>query len=196
MAVLTLSLAGVASDASAQNLLQNPGFETGDLSGWEVAGEGPNATVTVEFGDNGPSEPGDYNAFMDNQELALGLLLKQSTPAGSAEPGMVFYAFDLKLGQAEVGGVFFVEVFAEQAGGGVIGGTGVLGPFTPAEWTAFDGSFEAPVGTDFLTIQFVAVTGGAEGSVSSMHVDNASLTQEQATPAEAKTWGSVKTLYR
>jgi hypothetical protein len=72
----------------------------------------------------------------------------------------------------------------------------VLGPFTPAEWTAFDGSFEAPVGTDFLTIQFVAVTGAAEGSVSSMHVDNASLTQEQATPAESKTWGGVKTLHR
>lgn len=195
IAVLALCVAGAATSVSAQNLLENPGFETGDLTAWEVFGEGDNATVTVQSGDNGPSEPGEYNAFMDNRELALGLTLKQSTAAGTAFPGPVTYAFDLKLDQAEVGGVFFVEIFAEQAGGGVIGGSGLLGPFSPQEWTQFEDSFVAPDGTDFLTIQFVATTGGGEGSVCSMHVDNAFLGQEPV-PVESATWGGIKSLYR
>lgn len=159
------------------NLLVNPGFETGDLTGWEVFGQSGESDVTVLSGDNGPSEPGMHSAFMDNHALALGLTLKQSTAAGSARPGQVFYSFDLKLGEADVGGVFFVEIFAEQAGGGVIGQSGLLGNYTPADWTAYDGSFEAPVGTDFLTIQFMANTGGAEGSISTMNVDNALVVQ-------------------
>jgi hypothetical protein len=193
LAVLALTLP--AGDATAQNLVVNPGFETGDLAGWQVFGAGPNASVTVLSPDNGPSAPGMHHAFMDNQAEALGLTLKQSTPAGSAVPGQVDYAFDLKLGQAALGGVFFVEIFAEQAGGGVIGGTGVLGNFTPANWTTFAGSFVAPAGTDFLTIQFGAITGAVVGSISTMLVDNASLSQD-AVPTEATTWGGIKAQYR
>ena len=73
-----------AGTASAQNILTNPGFETGDLTGWVVAGGNASATVTVESPDNGPSAPGTNNAFMNNLGEAIGLTLKQTTLPGSA----------------------------------------------------------------------------------------------------------------
>jgi hypothetical protein len=195
LAVLALPLAGVG-DASAQNLLLNPGFESGDLTGWLVFGTGPNATVTVQSPDNGPSQPGTHNAFLDNRAETLSLTLKQSTPAGSVVGGTVSYSFDLKLGQADLGGVFFVEVFAEQAGGGVVAGSGVLGNFTPADWTTYAGSFEAPANTDFLTIQLSAITGAVAGGMSSMHVDNVSLEGARPVQVEATSWGRIRALHR
>lgn len=192
-AVVLLALAG---PASAANLLQNPGFESGDLTGWLVFGQSPSSNVTIQSPDNGPSAPGTHNAYMSNQAQALALVLKQSTPAGSADPGTVFYSFDLKLDQADVGGVLFVNIFAEQAGGGVIGGSGLMGPFWPwGSWTNYSGSFEAPANTDFLTIQFEAVTGAAVGSNCIAHVDNASLDQG-TTATENTSWGGIKSLYR
>jgi hypothetical protein len=194
MAIVALALAGAASNAAATSLLPNPGFETGNLTNWGVFGGNANAFVTVQTPDNGPSAPGSFNAFMDNHSEAIGLTLKASTPAGSAAAGTVSYSFDLKLGQAANGGVFFVQIFAEQAGGGVIGGSVLLGNYTPAVWTTYTGSFVAPAGTDFLTIQFMANTGAVTGSISSMHVDNVDLHQD-TVPTESSTWGSIKTLY-
>lgn len=189
-------LAVTATAASAANLLTNPGFETGDLTGWLVYGAGSGAGVMVQSPDNGPSAPGTHNAFMDNQAQALGLTLKQSTAPGSAVAGTVFYSFDLKLGQAANGGVFFVQIFAERTGGGVIGGTPLLGNYIPLDWTTFSGSFEAPPNTDFLTIQFMANTGAVVGSVSSMHVDNVDINQGTIVPAQPTSWGQIKNLYR
>jgi hypothetical protein len=189
-------LAVTATGAAAANILTNPGFESGDLTGWLVFGLGSSSTVTVQSPDNGPAAAGTHNAFMDNQAMALGLTLKQSTPAGSAVPGTVFYSFDLKVGQAAAGGVFFVEIFAERSGVGIIGGSGLLGNYAPADWTTFQGSFVAPANTDFLTIQFMANTGAVVGSVSSMHVDNVSLDQGTVTPSSSQSWGRIKSLYR
>jgi hypothetical protein len=191
-----LLLAATVTAASAANLLTNPGFETGDLTGWLVFGVSANSGVTVQSPDNGPAAPGTHNAFMDNRAEAMGLTLKQSTAPGSAGPGTVYYSFDLKLGQAANGGVFFVQVFAEKAGGGVIGGSNLLGNYSPANWTTYQGSFEAPANTDFLTIQFMANTGAVIGSVSSMHVDNVDLNQGGAVPAQSTSWGRMKALYR
>jgi hypothetical protein len=191
-----LLLAVTATGAAAANLLTNPGFETGDLTGWLVFGVSGGSGVTVQSPDNGPSAPGTHNAFMDNHAEAVGLTLKQSTPPGSAAPGTVFYSFDLKLGQAANGGVFFVQVFAEKAGGGVIGGSNLLGNYTPANWTTYQGSFVAPANTDFLTIQFMANTGAVIGSISSMHVDNVDLNQGSIVPAQSTSWGRMKALYR
>lgn len=193
-AVLALPLIGAVGDASAANLLVNSGFETGDLTGWEVYGETENSSAMI-ISDNGPAVPGMYCAFSDNQAEALALLIKQSTEAGSASEGVVDYSFDLKLGQAAEGGVFFVEIFAEMAGGGVIGGSGVLGNYTPGEWTTFTGTFTAPANTDFLTIQLAAITGAATGSMSSMSIDNVSLDQG-TVQAEAATLSQIKALYR
>ncbi len=188
------TLVGVAGVASAENVLVNPGFESGDLTGWLVFGASPNSSVTVVSGDNGPSAPGSSCAFMDNHAQAMGLTLKQSTLPGTAGPGTVLYSFDLKLGQAANGGVFFVELFAEQEGVGIIGGSGLLGNYTPAGWTTFSGSFLAPEGTDFVTIQLTAVTGAVDGTVSSMYVDNVIL--DAAVAVEPTTWSAIKALSR
>ncbi len=45
-AILVLSLFG-AFGASAQNVLTNPGFESGDLTGWTIAGGSASTSVTV-----------------------------------------------------------------------------------------------------------------------------------------------------
>jgi hypothetical protein len=186
----------VAGAASAENLLVNGDFETGDLTGWEVAGGNASATVVVQAGDNGPAAPGTRNAFMNNQGEAVGLTLKQVTEVGIAIPGAVQYSFDLKLDQADAGGVLFVEIFAEQEGVGIIGGSGLMGPYWPwNEWQTYGGSFEAPVGTSFLTIQIMANTGAAVGTNCVAHVDNVVLDQG-TVDAEDSSWSDVKALFR
>jgi hypothetical protein len=196
LALLALASLGAVDCASAANLLVNPGFETGDLTGWLVFGQTASSSVTVPSGDNGPSAPGTCNAFMDNQATALVLTLEQSTPPSSAIPGQVSYSFDLRLDRADVGGVLFVEIFAKQASGGAIGGSGLLGPYWPWEiWTAYSGSFVAPPNTNFLTIQFMASTGATIGSNSLAHVDNVILDQG-TSPTERTSWGSIKAMYQ
>lgn len=194
--VLVLALAWTAGPAAAANILDNADFETAALVPWAgVGGLGPNATISI-VADNGPTAPGTHCAFLDNRAEANGLTMAQTTPNGSAAPGTVFYSFDLKLGTAANGGVFFVEIFAQNAVGAVIGGAGLLGNYAPPVWTHYGGSFVAPAGTDHLTIQFEAPTGAVPGSVSSMHVDNVDLHQEIATTIEAASWGRLKQLYR
>jgi hypothetical protein len=196
LAVLALPVVGVVGDAFAENMLVNADFETGDLTGWLVFGQSPNSDVTILSGDNGPAGPGTHNALLDNHAEALALLLKQSTEAGSGIAGAVQYSFDLMLDQADIGGVLFVNIFAEQVGGGVIGGSGLMGPFWPwGGWTTYTGSFMAPANTDFLTIQIEAVTGAATGTSCVAHVDNVVLDQG-TVPAESMAWGDIKSLYR
>lgn len=191
-AVLALTAVG----ASAQNILINGDFETGDLTGWQVFGQSPSSDVTIQSPDNGPSAPGTHNAFMDNQAEAVGLTLKQTTVPGSATGGEVFYSYDLKLDQADAGGVLFVEIFCEQEGVGIIGGSGLMGPLWPwGTWTAYSGSFIAPDNTDFLTIQFMANTGAVTGSNCVAHVDNVDLHQA-TSPVESTSWAAMKALYR
>ena len=189
-------LALMAGVAQADNLLLNSDLETGDFANWILSGEGAGAVATVQVGDNGPSAAGTHSAFLDNQAQAQALVMKQSTEVGAAISGSTLYSFDLKLDQADVGGVVFVEIFAEQEGVGIIGGSGLMGPFWPWNaWTNYNGSFTAPAGTNFLTIQIEAVTGAAAGTNCRVHVDNVSL--DQGTVAtEPMTWSGVKALYR
>jgi len=189
--VMSLALAGIAS---ADNVLLNPDFETGDLSDWVTGGESPTATITVMNTDNGPALPGTHCVLMDNQTEAIGLVLKQSTEVGYVGEGAVNYAFDLKLVEALNGGVMFVQIFAEQEGVGVIGGTGVMGPFWNTEWQTIASSFVAPAGTDFVTFQFTATTGAVAGSSCVCYVDNVVI--DQGTVGnEDLTWSGVKTLF-
>jgi hypothetical protein len=206
MRALILLLAGslcvlaVAADVSpvpAANLLTNGDFETGSLAPWAgVGGVGPNATITVQTPANGPTLPGVYSAFLNNMAEANGLTMAQTTANGTAVPGTVFYSFDLRLGTAMNGGVFFVEIFAQNSVGAVIGSAGLLGNYTPAVWTHYSGSFVAPANTDHLTIQFEAPTGAVLGSVSSMSVDNVELHQDGPVPTNDSSWGRLKSLYR
>jgi len=192
-----LAVAADVSPVSAANLLTNGDFETGSLAPWAgVGGLGPNATITVQTPANGPTLPGLYSAFVNNMAEANGLTMAQTTANGTAVPGTVFYSFDLKLGTAMNGGVFFVEIFAQNSVGAVIGSAGLLGNYTPAVWTHFSGSFVAPANTDHLTIQFEAPTGAVLGSVSSMSVDNVELHQDGPVPTSDSSWGRLKSLYR
>ncbi|MBC8367947.1 hypothetical protein H8E52_11090 [bacterium] len=131
---------------------------------------------------------------MSTHDEAVRPLLKHSPPVGSAGPDEVTYPFDLKLDAANVGGVVFVEIFAEKDGVGILGGSGLMGPLWPWEWTQFEGSFVAPDGTDFLTIQIVATTGANVDSSCLLHVDNVSLDQGSVA-TESMDWGSAKVLY-
>jgi hypothetical protein len=191
VALVTLS----ATAGFAANALTNPGFETGDLTSWQVFGLGANSSVPV-VADNGPSAAGTHCAYMDNHAEALGLTLKQTTAAGTAAGGLVTWTFDLKLGQAALGGVFFVQIFAEKTGAGIVGSSGLLGNYASAGWNTYSGSFMAPAGTDFLSIQFMANTGANVGSLSTMYVDNVSLEQEGVVATDSATWGGIKSLYR
>ncbi len=191
VALVTLS----ATAGFAANALTNPGFETGDLTSWQVFGLGANSSVPV-VADNGPSAAGTHCAYMDNHAEALGLTLKQTTAPGTAAGGLVTWTFDLKLGQAALGGVFFVQIFAEKTGAGIVGTSGLLGNYASAGWNTYSGSFVAPAGTDFLSIQFMANTGANVGSVSTMYVDNVSLEQEGIVATDSATWGGIKSLYR
>ncbi len=197
VALAVVAIALFAQAAGAQNLLLNSDFETGVLTPWAgVGGLGPNATISVLAGDNGPSGPGTHYAYLNNHAEANGLTMAQTTPLGSATPGTVYYSYDLSLGSAQNGGVFFVEIFAQNAAGAVIGNAGLQGNYSPGTWTHYAGSFTAPANTDHLTIQFEAPTGAVSGSVSAMKVDNVQLYQHVVTPTLQSTWGQLKTLYR
>lgn len=186
----------ITSAAFAQNLLVNGDFETGDLTGWEAYGLSGASDVTIEMGNNGPSLPGDNNAFLNNMAEAVGLGIKQYTGADTAAEGTVEYSFDLKLDTADVGGVFFAEIFAEAEGIGIVGGSGLMGPLWAWEWTNYAGSFEAPAATTFLTIQFTATTGAAQGTNCVAHVDNVVLQQPDVVPTDNSSLDSIKALYR
>ncbi len=196
-ALCLFALTTSASPSSAANLLTNGDFESGVLAPWAgVGGLGPNATITIQTPANGPTLPGIYSAFLDNRAEANGLTMAQTTPNGTAVPGTVFFSYDLKLGTAVNGGVFFVEIFAQNAANAVIGNAGLQGNYTPGNWTHYSGSFVAPANTDHLTIQFEAPTGAVIGSISSMSVDNVNLNQGALTTTGSTTWGRIKSLNR
>ncbi|HXI84391.1 MAG TPA: PEP-CTERM sorting domain-containing protein [Verrucomicrobiae bacterium] len=172
-------------EVSAANLIANPGFETGTTASWLTLGTGVGATITVQTPDNGPSAAGSFNAYMTNSIAANNLALQQSTPNGSAVPGLVNYSFDLKFGSSLNGGVFFVHIWDVNSVGGVIDqGPGLLQPnvANDGNWHTFAGSFTAPATVNHLEIEFDCTTGAAAGSAESMHVDNVSLTQAVPEP--------------
>lgn len=173
--VLTASLAVFLTGTVAlgQNLIVNPGFSTGDLTGWTPLNAGSGATVSViPTGGN----PTDY-AWLDNTSEGYNLALSQATPNGSAVgAGITFdYSFDLLGGSQAAGGVDFIHIFDENASGGVISqGPGLLGPYFPSSssWTTYSGSFTTVAGSDHLYIEFDATTGANAGSTDQMGVDN------------------------
>ena len=197
VALAVVFVASATGHAGAANLIVNPGFESGALAPWAgVAGLSAISTITIGSPDNGPAAPGTFHAFLNNRAEANGLTMAQTTPLASGTPGTVFYSYDLKSGPTANGGVFFVEIFAQNAGGGVIGNAGLQGNYSPAGWAHFSGSFVAPVNTDHFTIQFEAPTGAVTGSTSSMQVDNVDLHQFGPVAVKATSWGRIKGLYR
>ena len=162
--------------ALAQNLISNPGFSTGDLTGWTPLNAGTGATISVlPTGGN----PTDY-AWLNNTLEAYNLALSQSTPNGSVVGAgiTVNYSFDLLGGNQAAGGVDFIHIFDENATGGVVSqGPGLIGPLFPSasSWTTYTGSFTTVAGSDHLYIEFDATTGANAGSMDQMGIDNVIL---------------------
>jgi hypothetical protein len=174
------SVAGllIGNSVFATNLILNPGFETGDTTGWSVLGaSGSSAYVNVQSG-NGPSAPGTYDAYMYNVIPAANLALQQSTALGDASPGLVNYSFDLKVDNSANGGVVFIHFWDINATGGVIDqGPGLKGPYFNNAWQTYTGSWTAPAGVNHFEVEFDCTTGAASGSAEAIEVDNVSLTQ-------------------
>lgn len=176
----------IGSQAFAANLILNPGFETGDATDWLELGTGSGASISVLSGNNGPSAPGSFSAFMNNTIPANNLALQQSTALGDAVPGVVDYSFDMEGNTSLNGGVLFVHIWDINSTGGVIDqGPGLLGPYFPVttSWTTISGSFTAPANVNHFEIEFDCTTGAATGSAEAVYIDNVSLTQSVPEPA-------------
>jgi hypothetical protein len=176
--VSAAALALVAGQVSAQNLVLNPGFETGNTTDWLVLGASDgSAYVNVQAG-NGPSAPGSYDAYMYNVIPAANLALQQSTALGDANPGTVTYSLDLKVDSSLNGGVVFIHLWDINSTGGVIdAGPGLLGPYFNTSWQTYTGSWVAPANVNHLEVEIDCTTGAASGSTEAIEVDNVSLTQ-------------------
>jgi hypothetical protein len=185
-----------ASQVSAQNLLVNGNFETGNLNGWGVFQNNPPLTDVTIMNDNGPSATGVWSADMHNLNQALGLTLKQSTAPGSVLGAGVKlnYSFDVKQMASANGGVFIVQIFDALANGGVLDTplNAVLN--LNGNWQTFSGSWTTsnPL-TDNVTIQFIAATGAVVGSQEQVRVDNVVIAPvpEPATLAMAGLGGAT-----
>ena len=170
--------------ALGQNLILNPGFDTGDLTDWTPLNATTGATIgVIPTGGN----PTDY-AWLDNTVEAYNLALSQATPNGSVVGAgiTVDYSFDLLGGNQAAGGVDFIHIFDENSTGGVVSqGPGLLGPYFPSasSWTTYTGSFTTVAGSDHLYIEFDATTGANAGSTDQMGIDNVilSVAPEPAT---------------
>src|SRR5208282_1618934 len=169
----------VAGQVSAANLVQNPGFETGDTTDWSVLGASDgSAYVNVQTPDNGPSAPGTYDAYMYNVIPAANLALQQSTALGDANAGTVTYSLDLKVDSSLVGGVVFIHFWDINSTGGVIDqGPGLKGPYFNSSWQTYTGSWVAPANVDHFEVEIDCTTGAGAGSTEAIEVDNVSLTQ-------------------
>lgn len=190
-----LALALTLAPAYAQNLVVNPGFESGDLTGWEVVGETAEATVSVQSSDNGPSEPGTHHALLDNRATEFHqLTLRTSTAPGSVGPGTFEFSADIKTGEVVGDTGLEVVLHFEQAGGGVIQ-TYDYGFYAPVGWFTFSNSFDIPENADFVTIEFIAFTTFGK-HLTSMLLDNVSFVVVKPTAVTSKSWGDVKARYR
>ncbi len=172
---------GGGGGGASGELTVNGDFETGDSTGWQEFPNGGTIMVTGPGSDVG----GPASAFAGNLDAsgqAIGVTLKQANlAAGGLTPGQqVTVSFDWK-GSDAIGGVVDVRLLSELSGGGVsqediiLGGAGF-----PANWTAF-APVNITIGPDVsggVTLQFTAICGGDPGCVSSIDIDNVSVTAQ------------------
>ncbi len=173
------ALAFASATASAQVISVNGDFETGDLTGWTdfptaesigaVTGDANNGSFAGEFFNiNTGTGPSGYVVKQAN--IGMGLV-------SPGDPIEISFA---AKGDFLVGGVGIVEFFSEVDGGGTSAGE-ILGggPLFLASETDYQNfTFNTVAGPDVsggVTLQFVAATGGAQGSLARFVVDDVSV---------------------
>jgi hypothetical protein len=186
-AITALAVA-FAGSATAQNLASNGGFETGDTSGWEYF-----PTAESNFGVNGDANSGMFGGELFNINTGTGpagALIKQANIGiGVVNAGDEIEIKFAAKGDFLVGGVGIVEFFSEIDGGGtssaeILGGAPL---FLASESDYQEFTFTTFAGPDVsggVTLQFVAATGGATGSLARFAIDDVSV-RVIPTPATA-----------
>lgn len=177
IAVPAIALGGIGLPALGQvELTTNGDFEDGNTSGW-TSFPTANSTFTV----TPDASEGLFGGLINNPDQAAGAVVKQANIGiGTVTPGQTLQiSFDAK-GVFEAGGVAVAEFFSELSGGGtsssqILGG-GPLFVATQATYQSF--SFDVVTGPDVsggVSLQFVAATGGAAGSIAQLNIDNVSV---------------------
>ncbi len=186
-AALAAALTLATASASAIELAENGGFETGDFTGWtQFPNEGTQTITTFN-----PST-GTFAVNLSVNDVAGTSIIKNDNIGiGVVNPGdEITITFDAR-GSTANGGVAFAEFFTELAGGGtssseILGGAPLMLAADPNEWTSF--SFTTTVGPDSsggITLQLLAACGAAPGCESDIYFDNISIT---AVPVPAAVW--------
>jgi len=165
-----------SATASAQVISVNGDFETGDLTGWTDF-----PTAESNIGVTGDANNGAFAGEFFNINTGTGpsgFVVKQANIGiGTVNPGDPIEISFAAKGDFLVGGVGIVEFFSEVDGGGtssaeILGG----GPLFLASETDYQNfSFNTVAGPDVsggVTLQFVAATGGANGSLARFVVDD------------------------
>ncbi|SDS24162.1 Por secretion system C-terminal sorting domain-containing protein [Formosa sp. Hel1_31_208] len=165
-------------------LVGNGSFETGDYTDWQqFESTAGNQTITS----TNPSE-GAFAANINNVTTGTNSLIKSANRGiGIVNAGNeVTIKFDLR-GTTGPGGVVFVELFSELAGGGtsaaeILGGGPIALNGDPNVWTSYE--FTTNVGPNVdggITLQFGAATAAFAGSFTDLFIDNVSMVNNDQT---------------
>ncbi len=168
---------GGGGTVGAGDLAVNGGFETGDLSGWDLfpTSADPNEQTVVTTN----PRAGTFAGRINNTTPGTASIIKQANLGPVAIGQTATISFSAR-GSFGPGGVAFAEFFTELAGEGTSsaqilgGGPLALNP-DPNEWADFE--FVVPITTDVsggITLQLTATTGGP-GSFADVHYDNISI---------------------
>lgn len=173
---------GGGGGSSGENLCVNGDFETGDTTGWTSFAADNNGTWTAtDVQANG----GTYSGLLKADVAAAGgaasfpVVKQANLGAGTLTAGAsVTVSFDMYGSVAGAGGVVFVQIFSEQAGGGVSKEEFIVQPpdFPTSTWTNY--SMTTTLGSDVsagVTLQFKADCGANADCVVEAYFDNVSL---------------------
>ena len=171
-------------------LTVNGDFETGDLSGWELFCDGPNAGAcsATSAESNGGAFSGNLlaNVPAGGGPPSFPLMKQANLGVGTVQPNSpVTIRFDLFGSLAGPGGVVFAEFFSELSGGGtskseILSGAPLF-PNPPNDWQAgwVSYEFQTTTGPDVsggVTLQLKTDCGANAGCTVNAYWDNVSVT--------------------